>query len=108
MAPSKAFDLENINKDPLLFAQLNDNTFYLIHQWGHDLAWYRRLLTWPLQNFKTLMIFLMTVCFLFAFSLPSSIMHIFTLQSEIYLRLWLTIHTFIGLLGFALVGWIIV
>ena len=102
MAPAKAFELENINKDPLLFAQLNENTFYLLHQWGKDLAWYRKILSWPLQNFKTLIITLFIICFLFAFSLPSSIMNIINLQSEIYLRIWLTIHTFIGLLGITL------
>jgi hypothetical protein len=102
IAPSKAFDLENINKDPLLFAQLTDQSFYLIHQWGHDLAWYRKIFSWPLQNFKTLMITLGILCGVFAFSLPASIMNILNFQSEIYLRLWLTVHTFIGLLGLTL------
>ena len=102
MAPDKAFDLENINKDPVLFAQLSNNNFYLLHQWGHDLAWYRKIIYWPLQNFKTLIITLAIICFLFAFSLPSSVMNIFNLQSEIYLRIWLSIHTFIGLLGISL------
>jgi len=102
IAPSKEFELENINKDPLLFAQLSDRSFYLIHQWGHDLAWYRKILSWPLQNFKTLMITLAALCVIFSFSLPSSIMNILNFQSEIYLRLWLTVHTFIGLLGLTL------
>ena len=102
MAPAKAFHLENINKDPLLFAKLNDNTYFLIHQWGQDLSWHRKIFSWPLQNFKNLIISLSLICFLFAFSLPSSIMNIFNLQSEIYLRIWLSIHTFIGLLGITL------
>ena len=102
IAPSKAFDLQNINKDPLLFAKLNDKSYYLIHQWGNDLAWYRRILSWPFQNFKTLIITLSIICFIFAFSLPSSIMNIFSFQSEMYLRIWLTVHTFIGLLGITL------
>ena len=102
IAPSKAFELENINKDPLLFARLNKNSYYLIHQWGKDLAWYRRFVAWPLQNFKTLLITLGILCVLFAIAIPSSIMHIFSVQSEIYLRIWLTVHTFIGLIGIAL------
>ncbi len=102
IAPSGEFELENINKDPLLFARLTDSTFYLIHQWGNDLAWHRRILAWPLQNFKTLMITLAVVCLAFSFSLPSSIMNILNFQSEIYLRLWLTVHTFIGLMGLTL------
>jgi hypothetical protein len=102
IAPSKAFDLENINKDPLLFAQLNNNTYYLLHQWGHELSWYRKLIVWPLQNFKNLLITITICCFLFAFSIPSSVMHIFSFQSEMYLRIWLAIHTFIGVLGLTL------
>ena len=102
MAPEKAFDLENINKDPILFAQLSKNNFYLLHQWGHDLAWHRKLIYWPIQNFKTLILTLATICFLFSFSLPSSVMNIFNFQSEIYLRIWLTIHTFIVFLGISL------
>lgn len=102
MAPSALFNLENINKDPILFAQLSDNNYYLLHQWGNDLAWYRRIISWPFQSLKTLLITLILICAIFAFSLPSSIMNIFSFQSEIYLRLWLTIHTFIGLLGITL------
>ncbi len=102
MAPSEAFELENINKDPLLFVRLNNNNFYLIHHWGNDLAWYRKILTWPLQNLKTLLITLFAICLLFAFSLPSSVMNILNFESEMYLRIWLSIHTFIGLLGLTL------
>ncbi len=102
IAPSKAFDLENINKDPLLFAQLSNSNFYLLHQWGNDLAWHRKLIYWPIQNFKSLILTLATICFLFSFSLPSSAMNIFNFQSEIYLRIWFAIHTFIVLLGISL------
>src|SRR6188768_1257234 len=44
IAPDHAFELENINKDPLLFAQLTDNSFFLLHKWGKDLAWYKKFL----------------------------------------------------------------
>ncbi len=102
MAPSKSFDLENINKDPLLFAKVSNQTFILIHKWGNDLAWFHRLAAWPFQSFKTLIISLTVLCFAFSFSLPASIMHILNFQSEVYLRIWLAIHTFIGMLGISL------
>ncbi len=102
VAPGRAFKLENINKDPLLFVPLSENSFYLIHQWGSNLTWYRRILTWPFQNLKTLLISLLLCSFLFSFSLPSAIMNIINFQSEIFLRLWLAIHTFIGLFGITL------
>lgn len=99
IAPENAFDLENINKDPLLFASLGNDRYYLLHQWGKDLAWHKRLLSWPLQSFKTLFISLWILSAAFAFLIPSSFMSVFSFSNEIYLRLWLTTHTFIGLLG---------
>lgn len=99
IAPSEAFDLENINKDPLLFAELSDGNYYLIHQWGKDLKWYRRILTWPLQNFKTYFISLWILAAALVFAIPSSVMNQFTQESENVLRIWLTIHTFIALMG---------
>ncbi|HNP98050.1 MAG TPA: hypothetical protein PKK99_03300 [Bacteroidia bacterium] len=102
IAPDHTFNLENINKDPLLFAQLNDQTFYLIHQWGEDLAWYKRIVLWPLQNFRTYLISLFLIATAFACILPSSIMNIWGIQSEFYLRAWLTLHTFIGIFGLSL------
>jgi hypothetical protein len=99
IAPSEAFDLENINKDPLLFAELSDGNYYLIHQWGKDLKWYRRILTWPLQNFKTYFISLWILAAALVFAIPSSVMNQFTQESENVLRIWLTIHTFIAFMG---------
>ncbi len=99
IAPSKAFDLENINKDPLLFAQLADGRYYLIHQWGADLKWYRKILTWPLQNFTTYFITLWFLAASLAFAIPSSVMQQLSQDSETFLRLWLTVHTFIAFMG---------
>ncbi len=102
IAPSEAFDLENINKDPLLFARLSERNYYLLHQWGNDMKWYRKILAWPLQNLKTFLLTLITICTLLSFALPDSLMHVFTFQSSMYLRIWLSIHMFIGLTGLTL------
>lgn len=99
VAPDQLFNLENINKDPLLFADLGNDRFYLLHKWGNDLAWYKRLLAWPLQSFTTYFISLWIVCFFGSFLLPSSLLHVFNVESEIYLRIWFMIHLFIGLMG---------
>jgi hypothetical protein len=100
MAPDHAFDLENINKDPLLFAQLTDDSYYLLHKWGHDLVWYKKYLYFPLQNpiifFSTLLI----CCGLVALSIPSAWMNvIMNFEGEVYLRIWLTLHLFIMFTG---------
>lgn len=99
IAPSTAFDLENINKDPLLFAEISENKFFLIHQWGTDLKWYRRILTWPLQTFKTYFIALWFLAATFVFLIPSSFMNGINHDSENILRIWLTIHCFIAFMG---------
>ena len=38
LAPSSAFDLEDCNKDPLLFIPLKNNQYYMVHKWGSDLS----------------------------------------------------------------------
>lgn len=38
LAPSESFHLQPKPKDPLLFAILEDGTFYLVHKWGKDLT----------------------------------------------------------------------
>ena len=56
LAPSKAFDLEDENADPLLFIPLSISKYYLVHQWGNDLNWYNKLCTLPLRNFASIVI----------------------------------------------------
>ncbi|MDG1159264.1 MAG: hypothetical protein P8N19_07200 [Flavobacteriales bacterium] len=53
-APSERFVLEDCDKDPLLFIQLSDRYYYLVHQWGNDLAWWKPFTAFPLRNFYTL------------------------------------------------------
>ncbi len=50
VAPARVFRLQDANKDPLLFAPLNDGRFYLIAKWGKDLAWHRAVMAWPMQS----------------------------------------------------------
>ena len=53
VAPAKRLKLENAD-DPLLFAPLGNNYFYLVHKWGNDLHPFRKLLMWPYKNFENL------------------------------------------------------
>ena len=56
LAPSDAFDLEDANKDPLLFAPLSNNKYLLIHKWGQDLSWYKKIIAFPLRNIETILL----------------------------------------------------
>jgi hypothetical protein len=73
-APSKLFRLEDSNKDPLLFAPLEDGRFYLIDQWGDDMAWYRKIVNWPLTSPITLLLTILSVSGLLTALIPSSLL----------------------------------
>jgi hypothetical protein len=53
VAPAKLLKLENAD-DPLLFAPMGNDYFYLIHKWGNDLHPFRKLLMWPYKSFENL------------------------------------------------------
>lgn len=53
IAPAKLLKLENAD-DPLLFAPMGNDYFYLIHKWGNDLHPFRKLMMWPYKNFENL------------------------------------------------------
>jgi hypothetical protein len=69
VAPSKLLKLENLD-DPLLFAPLGNDYYYLIHTWGNDLKWYRKLQMLPFKNIENLVITLFAVSFLLAMITP--------------------------------------
>ena len=60
IAPSKMFVLYKTD-DPLLFAPMGNDYFYLIHKWGDDLHPLRKWLMWPYKSFENILI---TVCML--------------------------------------------
>lgn len=53
VAPAKLMKLENAD-DPLLFAPMGNDYYYLIHKWGNDLHPFRKLLMWPYKSFENL------------------------------------------------------
>lgn len=70
LAPARYFKLEDANQDPLLFVPLDDERYYLVHQWGNDLAWYRRFLAWPMQRLSTLLASVFLINMLITLSIP--------------------------------------
>jgi hypothetical protein len=102
IAPDHAFELENINKDPLLFAQLTDDSYFLLHKWGNDLSWYKKILFLPLQNPIVFFVTLLACCAFGAWLIPVQWMNVMNFESEVYLRLWLGVHMFIMCSGIVL------
>ncbi len=72
MAPSKLFKLED-KDDPLLFAPIGNDYYYLIHKWGNDLHPLRKLLVWPFKNIVNLTIVTLLVSYLITLLVPNGL-----------------------------------
>ena len=71
LAPATSFDLEDVNKDPLLFAPLKNGKYLLIHQWGTDLAWYKKLSALALRSLESILISIGFVALLLSIITPT-------------------------------------
>lgn len=60
MAPAKLFKLKNAD-DPLLFAPMGNEYYYLIHSWGRDLHPFRKLMMWPFRHLENFIVFLLAI-----------------------------------------------
>ena len=92
VAPAKLLKLENAD-DPLLFAPMGNDYFYLIHKWGNDLHPFRKLLMWPYKNFENLVF---TVALLSLFITLLMPMHWFTPNATFAEYLFLFLFIFKG------------
>jgi len=72
MAPSIMFRLKN-SDDPLMFAPIGNNYFYLIHKWGNDLNPLRKIRMWPFQSLINLLITLLCTSYLITILTPIEI-----------------------------------
>ncbi|WP_190808954.1 hypothetical protein [Flagellimonas sp. S3867] len=69
MAPSKMFKLKD-KDDPLLFAPIGNDYFYLIHKWGNDLHPIRKILVWPFKSIVNLAFFVLLISYLTTILVP--------------------------------------
>lgn len=65
MAPSKLFKIKSPD-DPILFIPIGNDYFYLIHKWGEEFNYLRKLLVLPFKNIDNLTIFSVMVSVFFA------------------------------------------
>ncbi|MEQ8907858.1 MAG: hypothetical protein RIC95_01585 [Vicingaceae bacterium] len=92
VAPKELFKLEDKDSDPLLFLELANGRYYLIHKWGGELNRFRSLLAFPLRDFMSMFWFLLGVAVLFAWLVPTPSWHV---------MLFLIVHSFIAVCGLA-------
>ena len=72
MAPTKLFQLENYD-DPLMFVSLGNNYYYLIHKWGNDMSYFRKMFMWPYKNIYNILIYIAIISLLFTTFVPDGI-----------------------------------
>tara|TARA_R110002167_G_scaffold91083_9_gene244998 strand:+ start:2128 stop:2853 length:726 start_codon:yes stop_codon:yes gene_type:complete len=72
VAPSKLFKLKDKN-DPLMFAPIGNDYYYLIHKWGNDLHPLRKLLVWPFKNMANLAIVVFAMSYLLTSLVPEGL-----------------------------------
>ena len=65
MAPSKLFKIKSPD-DPILFVPIGNDYYYLIHKWGEEFNYLRKLMVLPFKNIDNLTIFSVLVSVLFA------------------------------------------
>lgn len=69
LAPEEAFNLKNAD-DPLLFVPIGNKYYYLIHQWGNDLSFWRKIKMWPYQSLQNMAIFMFLLSIIFVALIP--------------------------------------
>ena len=98
IAPSKLFVLKKAD-DPLLFAPMGNNYYYLIHKWGKDLHPLRKYKMWSFKNVGNLLVLLLMVSLLVSVSFKD---FVFNNQAKGVYILVLFLFTFKFSVGFAL------
>lgn len=73
LAPAPMFNLKYKDKDPMLFIPLGRDRFYLVHKWGGDMHFLRRLLVFPFRNFQSLLGSVALLALLIVMSIPDSV-----------------------------------
>ncbi|HET8837412.1 MAG TPA: hypothetical protein VFM82_00280 [Flavobacteriaceae bacterium] len=69
VAPAKLLKLENAD-DPLLFAPMGNDFFYLVHKWGNDLHPLRKWAMWPFRDLENLVFAVFVFSLILTFLTP--------------------------------------
>lgn len=99
MAPAKYFRLENAD-DPMLFAPIGNDYYYLIHKWGSDIHPLRKMMMWPLRNLENLIIFSFFASFLLTFGIREVFFAKFQETSQFIVLFMYTFKSVIALVFF--------
>ncbi|GAA4319235.1 hypothetical protein GCM10023115_45530 [Pontixanthobacter gangjinensis] len=96
VAPSKLFKLENAD-DPLLFAPIGNDYYYLIHKWGNDLHPFRKMIMWPFKTLENFVVLLLAISFLTALLIPDGLFSQQQSTTEFFMVFFFIFKWFAGL-----------
>ncbi|TBW28401.1 hypothetical protein [Gramella sp. KN1008] len=96
VAPSSLFKLENAD-DPLLFAPIGNDYYYLIHKWGNDLHPFRKLIMWPFRTLENFVLLLIVASFLTALLVPDGLFSPEHSTTEFFIVFFFIFKWFAGL-----------
>lgn len=71
IAPASFFRLKDRDKDPLLFARISEDKFFLVTKWGEDLSAIRAVVAFPFQTLESFLAVLSVICLSVSFILPA-------------------------------------
>lgn len=72
LAPASRFKLADATEDPILFADLGNGEYYMIHKWGDDMGWFRSVLNYPMRSITTLALTSVSIGLLITLFLPEA------------------------------------
>lgn len=104
MAPSKLFKLAD-KDDPLLFAPIGNDYFYLIHKWGNDLHPLRKMLVWPFKNIVNLTLVTLVISYFATLLIPHGLFSKSNSSAEfwiIYFFMFKSVAAVVLFYGFAM------
>ncbi len=73
LAPASRFQLKDATEDPILFADLGNGEYYMIHKWGNDMVWFRNIQNFPMRNITTLGLTSVIIGLMITLLLPNSL-----------------------------------
>ncbi len=74
LAPASAFELCDVDADPLLFVPVGNDRFYLVYKWGQDFTIARRLIFWPLRKPLNLLALLFSIAMVITCLVPNTLL----------------------------------
>jgi hypothetical protein len=73
LTTAESFAKKESKDNAVLFAKTNHDNYYIVHRWGHELKWSRKLRYWPLRSLETLVLTIMIFTLVITMSLPTAL-----------------------------------